>query len=313
VIVFGPVPSRRLGRSLGINNIPPKHCSYSCVYCQVGATVGRETVRRAFFDPDELVRAVSTKVDACRAGGQHIDYLTFVPDGEPTLDLHLGREIRALAPLGLPVAVISNGSLLSLPAVRQDLAAAELVSVKVDAVEDGLWRRINRPHPGLDLDTVLGGVADFAAGFAGDLLTETMLVAGVNDGADAVESVAAFVAGLAPRCAYLAAPTRPPAEAGVKPPRAEELLRAHQVFAGHVRRVELLTGAEEGDFGSTGDPVEDLLAIVAVHPMRQETAERYLADAGARPETLGELLSSGQVRRLEYRGVAYVLRRPAWE
>jgi wyosine [tRNA(Phe)-imidazoG37] synthetase (radical SAM superfamily) len=313
VIVFGPVPSRRLGRSLGVNNIPPKHCSYSCVYCQVGTTVGREAARRVFFDPDEVARTVEDKVAACRAAGERIDYVTFVPDGEPTLDLHLGREIRALAPLGLPVAVISNGSLLSLGAVRDELAAADLVSVKVDAVEDGLWRRIDRPHPRLDLETVLEGIADFAAGYGGDLLTETMLVAGVNDSAAAVEAVADFVAALAPRRAYLAAPTRPPAEPDVRPPRSEELVRAHEIFARRLDSVELLTSPEEGEFGSTGDPVEDLLAILAVHPMREDAAARYLSRAGAPPGALAELVGGGRVRHLDDQGHTYVLQRPAWE
>ncbi|MBC7099682.1 radical SAM protein, partial [Candidatus Bipolaricaulota bacterium] len=92
--VFGPVPSRRLGRSLGINNIPPKVCSYSCVYCQLGRTPRMEVVRRAFYGPEEIVQAVRAKVGKLRGRGEQVDYLTFVPDGEPTLDANLGREIE---------------------------------------------------------------------------------------------------------------------------------------------------------------------------------------------------------------------------
>jgi len=100
--VFGPVPSRRLGRSLGINNIPPKICSYSCVYCQLGRTLRMEIERRAFYEPEELIRAVRERVEELREGGERIDYLTFVPDGEPTLDSNLGEEIAALKDLGIP-------------------------------------------------------------------------------------------------------------------------------------------------------------------------------------------------------------------
>ena len=101
--VFGPVPSRRLGRSLGINNIPPKICSYSCVYCQLGRTLRMEIKRRAFYEPEELIRAVRERVEEFREGGERIDYLTFVPDGEPTLDSNLGEEIAALKDLGIGV------------------------------------------------------------------------------------------------------------------------------------------------------------------------------------------------------------------
>jgi wyosine [tRNA(Phe)-imidazoG37] synthetase (radical SAM superfamily) len=112
MIAFGPVPSRRLGRSLGINHIPPKTCTYSCVYCQVGRTVRLRLRRRAFYEPEEISRAVRDKVKAAHAAGETIDYLTFVPDGEPALDVNLGREIALLGPIGLPIAVISNGSLI---------------------------------------------------------------------------------------------------------------------------------------------------------------------------------------------------------
>ena len=90
-LVFGPIPSRRLGRSLGINNIPPKTCSYSCVYCQVGRTTRSRIARRTFFDPEAIVEAVRARVEWVRADGSRIDYLTFVPDGEPTLDRNLER------------------------------------------------------------------------------------------------------------------------------------------------------------------------------------------------------------------------------
>ena len=123
--VFGPVPSRRLGRSLGINNVPPKKCSYSCVYCQLGDTIEKRTERGTFCDPEALVTCVSREVERLRSRGEPIDYLTVVPDGEPTLDLNLGRVLRALTPLGIPIAVITNGSLLWREEVRADLANAD--------------------------------------------------------------------------------------------------------------------------------------------------------------------------------------------
>jgi len=105
MIAFGPVPSRRLERSLGINNIPPKVCTYSCVYCQLGRTIKMKVERGAFYEPDEILQDVHDKVEKAREAGEAIDYLTFVPDGEPALDINLGREIELLRPLGIKIAV----------------------------------------------------------------------------------------------------------------------------------------------------------------------------------------------------------------
>jgi wyosine [tRNA(Phe)-imidazoG37] synthetase (radical SAM superfamily) len=133
MIAFGPVPSRRLGRSLGINNIPPKVCSYSCVYCQLGRTLKMQVERQAFHLPEEILVAVQKKVNSVKAAGESIDYLTFVPDGEPSLDINLGHAIELLRPLGLPIAVITNASLIWREDVRTDLRKADWVSLKVDA------------------------------------------------------------------------------------------------------------------------------------------------------------------------------------
>lgn len=111
MIAFGPVPSRRLGRSLGINNTPPKHCSYACVYYQVGPTPVTGTVPRAFYTPRAILDAVSGRLDSLAAGGERVDWLTFVPDDEPTLDANPGEAIALLRPLGIPIAVISNAFL----------------------------------------------------------------------------------------------------------------------------------------------------------------------------------------------------------
>ena len=177
MIAFGPVPSRRLGRSLGINNIPPKVCTYSCVYCQVGRTLKMQVERQAFYAPQEVTQAVRDGIERAGKASEPIDYLTFVPDGEPTLDVNLGREIALLRSLGVPVAVISNGTLIWRDDVRADLMAADWVSLKVDATREEVWRGIDRPHGHLRLSAILEGMLEFAQVYEGDLVTETMLVA----------------------------------------------------------------------------------------------------------------------------------------
>ena len=136
-IAFGPVPSRRLGRSLGINNIPPKSCSYSCLYCQVGTTHGKTVVPQAYYPPTAIRDAVESQLGKARAANEAVDYLTFVPDGEPGLDENLGESIELLRPLGIPIAVISNASLLWREEVRAATGKADWVSVKVDSVDVG--------------------------------------------------------------------------------------------------------------------------------------------------------------------------------
>lgn len=309
-IAFGPVPSRRLGRSLGINHIPPKSCSYACIYCQVGPTPEPTLSRRAFYPPERVRDAVWARLAQARARGEPVDYLTFVPDGEPTLDEGLERAVELLRPAGIPIAVISNGSLLWRPEVRRALAAADWVSVKVDAVHEPVWRRLQRPHPDLTLDRVLAGVRRFAAEFPGTLASETMLVAGVNDGEGEVDAVAAFLEALAPAVAYLAAPTRPPAVAGVTGPDAAGINRAYQVFSGRLPRVELLVGYEGDAFAASGDAAADLLAVTAVHPMRESAVRALLERNGADWAVVERLLESGRLRRVAYRGESYYLRRP---
>jgi wyosine [tRNA(Phe)-imidazoG37] synthetase (radical SAM superfamily) len=310
VEVFGPVPSRRLGRSLGVNHIPPKSCSYSCVYCQVGPTRRPEVEPRPFFDPAEVVGAVERQLAVLAARGEAVDYVTLVPDGEPTLDAGLADILAGLRRLGPPVAVISNASLLWRPEVREALAQADWVSLKVDSVDEALWRRVNRPAAELDLARVHTGMRAFAREYGGTLATETMLVAGLNDAEDALARVAGFVADLAPAAAYLTVPIRPPAEASVAPPGPEVLNLAYQVMAARLPRVELLSGYESEPFGATGDAQRDLLAIAAVHPMREESVAELLERDAADWSVVRRLLDDGRLSEVSYRGRRFYLRRP---
>ena len=196
MIAFGPIPSRRLGRSLGMNHVPAKVCSYACVYCQAGRTTKMTIDRQAFYGPERVLQAVSEKIEQVNAAGEAIDYLSFVPDGEPTLDLDLGRMITALRPLGHKIAVISNSSLVWRGDVRDDLSLADWVSLKVDAIEETVWKRVSRPHPGLRLDAILSGIRAFGEAFKGTLVTETMLVRDTNDNLTHLEGLGAFLAGV---------------------------------------------------------------------------------------------------------------------
>jgi len=301
VISFGPIPSRRLGHSLGVNHIPPKHCSYACGYCQVPCVTQLESRRREFYAPEVVIADVMRRVAECRRLHQPIDYISLVPDGEPTLDVHLGELIAGLREAALPVAVITNGTLLWRTDVRRELAGADLVSVKVDAVTEAAWRRVNRPSPQLRLDWTLGGIADFAKDFRGRLFTETMLVAGANDSEAEVRAVADFVAGLDPAQAYLSIPTRPPFETGFAVPSEQVVVRSFTLFRERLANVELLGVEVPGEFGRTGSAVDDLLAILRIHPMLEQAVREYLGRAGLELAALAPLLEAGVMQRVAYR------------
>jgi wyosine [tRNA(Phe)-imidazoG37] synthetase (radical SAM superfamily) len=310
-IAFGPVPSRRLGRSLGINNIPPKSCSYACVYCQVGRTVDLIAERRAFRPPEEVVCHVETRVREVRERGETIDYLTFVSDGEPTLDVHLGREIVGLRPLGIRVAVLSNASLVGRGDVQADLLRADWVSLKVDAVREDTWRRVNRPHGRLRLGDALQGGLRFSRRFRGTLATETLLVAGLNDDETQVDELGRYLQALEPDVAYLSIPTRPPAEACVRPPGDDVVFRAWQLLSERLAgtRVELLLGHEGNAFATTGDARADILSITAVHPMREDAVADILARTGEGWPVVEDLLADGRLARREHGGRTFFVRR----
>jgi wyosine [tRNA(Phe)-imidazoG37] synthetase (radical SAM superfamily) len=265
--------------------------------------------RQEFYPPEELAHAVREQVEKVRGSGEEIDYLTFVPDGEPTLDLNLGREIELLRPLGIPIAVISNSSLIWREEVRAELMAADWVSLKVDSTREDVWRRIDRPHGSLALDTILLGLREFASAFRGRVVTETMLVRGVNDHPEHLAEVAQFLAQLGPSAAYLSAPTRPPAEDWVRPPTEENLTQAYHILNERLEKVEYLIGYEGDAFASTGDARQDLLSITAVHPMRREAVAKLLSGAKADWAVVEELLGAGLLVEARYAGNVFYVRR----
>ncbi|TFF93288.1 radical SAM protein, partial [Candidatus Thorarchaeota archaeon] len=249
MVVFGPVPSRRLGRSLGINNIPAKSCSYSCVYCQLGLTRGKTIKRTSFYDPKEILEAARRQLASVASDDGPVDYVTFVPDGEPSLDINLRTEISLLRDLGIPIAIISNASLIWDEEVRQAFMEADLVSLKVDAVSEDIWKRVDRPHGRLELERILEGIVQFAGEFSGDLITETMLLSGI-DYEEEIGRIADFLSQIPLKEAYLAVPTRPPCEEWVEPADEDLLNRAFQEYASTLGgdRVELLIGYEGDAF-----------------------------------------------------------------
>lgn len=309
MISFGPVPSRRLGKSLGINNVAfGKVCSYSCVYCQVGITHKFSNQRQKFYDPEVICSEVKKQLAKLSVADQP-DYLTFVANGEPTLDINLGRSIEKLKLFNIPVAVITNASLLIDPQVRADLLPADWVSVKIDTGSEAIWKKINKPTDKIDFESYVKGLITFSKEFNGKLVSETMMVKGVNDKSGDVLQTAALVSSVHPSIAYISIPTRPPAVKSVLPPDEKDINLAYQLFSENQLKTELILGFEGTDTGFTGNAIDDILNICSVHPIRQDTMDELLKKNQADRGILAKLLDDNYIKRTEYKSNVFYIRK----
>lgn len=307
-IIFGPVPSRRLGKSIGINNIPHKVCSYSCAYCQVGKADIMQVNRQEFYHPDIIVRQLDYKLN-CLSQSDFPDYITLVPDGEPTLDIHLGELIVKLKSFGLPVAVISNSSLLYQPDVQSELMHADYVSLKVDTVNHTSWRKVNKPHKELNHSLILQSIRDFSKKFKGTLVTESMLLKDLNDSEEEMEMLAVFLQEIEPEIAYIAIPTRPLAFGGIFPAEEIAVAMAHETFSRHKLNAEMLTGYEGNAFAASGNFADDILSITAVHPMRKDAVMELMTKSNASELILNQLIENELIEKVTFNNQEYFLRR----
>jgi wyosine [tRNA(Phe)-imidazoG37] synthetase (radical SAM superfamily) len=264
--VFGPVPSRRLGKSLGIDPIPLKTCNWNCVYCQLGRTAPL-TLERGEYVPRKAVLADLEKgLEALHP--DEADWITFVGSGEPTLHSGLGWMIHQVKVLSrLPVAVITNGSLLFQPQVRQELATADAILPTLDAGNEWLYRRINRAAPRFSFDRLVEGLFLFRKMYTGKLWIETMLIHGMNDSEGDLQEITLILESLQPDLVHITLPVRPPAEAGIHPADEAGLERARRIL-GKVVPVSIPVAAR-AQVVRMGDLAEIILSVVARHPMQE--------------------------------------------
>lgn len=225
--VFGPVPSRRLGFSLGVDIIPAKYCTYDCIYCQVGKTTNREIDRRSFFDPQVIINEIMDKTSKIGP----VDFITFSGSGEPTLNADLGMLIRELKKnTAIPVAVITNGSLLYLEEVRKDIIEADVVLPSLDAVSEDTFRCINRPHTALTVEKVISGIKSFRKEYSREIWLEIMLIRNINDDTVELERMKKIVSSIGAERVQLNTVTRPPSEESTGRLQDRELARICKLF-----------------------------------------------------------------------------------
>jgi wyosine [tRNA(Phe)-imidazoG37] synthetase (radical SAM superfamily) len=252
--IFGPVPSRRLGRSLGIDVIPAKTCSFDCIYCESGPTTHLSVKREGFEDPAEVLRQLDNFFHLSPNGA---DVITFSSAGEPTLYLHLGELIAAIRRKypSLPLIVLTNGSLLWDPAVRKDLLNASRVVPSLDAITPEIFNRINKPHPSLDPALILEGLRAFRRDYKGQLHLEIMLASGVNDSAGELAALVHAAEAIRPDKIELNTVVRPPARMGTRGLSNEQMQDAASCFPhGLAQVIGVFSGSGKntgmGDLGS---------------------------------------------------------------
>ena len=271
--IYGPVPSRRMGISLGISPIPKKYCNYSCVYCQLGRTKNLTNKRNEFFDLKEILKEFQdiSKKDI------YYDVVTIVGEGEPTLYSELGRLIKKIKTMtDKPVAVITNGALMYDEKIRKDLMKADIVLPSIDACNENMFTRINRPSRSINYNNMLEGLIEFSNHYKGQLWIEIMLVKGYNDSVDNLIEFKKILTRINYDKLYINTPVRPPAESYVKKVGSEKMELAVEMLEG----ISIDQLVSDGFYSEIEDDVYAVMSIIKRHPMNQFEIVSFLEKRG---------------------------------
>lgn len=296
--LFGPVPSRRLGRSLGIDVTPLKTCSTNCIFCQCGCTTCLSSTREEFV-PFE---AVCAEVEKWLSEDGAADFITFAGSGEPTLYSRLGELIDFIkSKTKIPLMVLSNGTLLHQAKVRDELLRADVVKISLSAWDEDSFQRINRPASGVRFDMLRAGERAFRKAFAGQLWLEVFLMEGVNADPGQVEQIAVIAKEIRPDKIHLNTAVRPPAEAEAQPVEKEKLEAFCDLFS---PRAEIIASFEAAAPTRLSDA--ELVGLIKRHPATAlELAAIVGGEIGAIKASLAPFLASGELQTEDRNGETY--------
>lgn len=267
--IYGPVPSRRMGLSVGISPIAEGHCNYSCIYCQLGRTRNMTNERKRYFDHRDIVEEFKLYLSK----DIKFDVATIVGDGEPLLYADLGILIDELKLLtDKPIALITNGSLLFDSKVREDLKNADIILPSLDATDEEMFKKINRPHGSIKFDDVIRGLQIFSNEYKGQLWIETMIVEGINDNRKFFLDLKELLGTIKYHKLYINSPVRPPAETYVKQVSKDVIEEAVSILGG----ISIDKLASEGFYSKVEDDYEAVLSIVRRHPMNQFEIKSFI-------------------------------------
>lgn len=308
--VYGPVPSRRLGRSLGVDLVPFKTCTYDCIYCQLGRTTCKTTQRKEYVPVADILVELRQKLVQEPAP----DIITLAGSGEPTLHSGVGELLREIKHLtSVPVAILTNGSLLWMREVQDALLEADLVLPSLDAGNEHSFRHVNRPHPTIDFQKMVEGLAEFRERYHKPIWLEVFLLAGITDSNAEVEKIATLATRIRPARVQLNTVSRPPAEAFAHPVAASQMEVLARLFEG---KAETIAEQEAGESQPLTPPSvtdQDILALLSRRPCTAQDVSMglglHITEAAKRLESL---IQQGRLLPMRKNGdVIYSIRRGA--
>ncbi len=301
---FGPVPSRRLGLSLGIDILPLKTCNLNCIYCELGRTKGYVCGPVEGTDPDAILQEFRLYLEENRPA---IDVVTITASGEPTLHLRLHEIIAGLkSAASSPVAVLTNGTLLWDKRVRSALMAADIVLPSLDAATEPVFRRVNRPCAGLEIERIMEGIAAFRREFQGEMWLEVLLVEGVNDGADELNRLAQAIGAIGPHKVQINTVARPPAEPWARPVPYDRLLEFKELLGPGTEIAQSPPAKGKGSYKNLPARIKEMLDR---RPMTREDLKRVLGRTGEELEpALRLLLDRGEIVPYRFQSKEYFKR-----
>ena len=270
--IFGPVPSRRLGRSLGIDLVPYKTCTFDCIYCDLGRTTHKTTSRQSYVTSGEIKKELELTLPIL---DKKPDFITLSGSGEPTLNNNIGDLVRGVKEItSIPVAVLTNSSLLSLEEVREDLLMADLVLPSLDAITPALFEYINRPVPSLKIEEIISSLIQFRSQYRGRIWLEILFCRGANDGNEEVEKFKGVIEKIQPDRVQLNTPVRPPAEDFAFPLTLGQLEKIRERLGDKAEIIPEFTAPLGEEFNSFKD--REILNLIKRRPCTTEDISKAL-------------------------------------
>ena len=300
--VFGPVPSRRLGLSLGVDLIPPKTCTFDCLYCEVGRTTDKTVSPKPFVPVSEVIAQVERRLSGCSP-----DAVTLAGSGEPTLHSEIDQVIESLHEItDTRIALLTNGSLFWDEAIRQRARKADIIMPTLSSAQEQTFRRIHRPHPALDLDTIVGGLKRLRREYDGQLFLEVVLLAGINDTEAELEGLKRLIMEISPDKIQLNTVVRPPSDARAKP-LDRKMLEDIKLFFGD--KAEIVVDAPLAKKALMSDSLaRDLVDMVRRRPLRLTDMANSLGQSMDRVQDLVKgLIIKGYIIEKKHSGEIFYI------
>ncbi|HPN38057.1 MAG TPA: hypothetical protein PL041_06605 [Melioribacteraceae bacterium] len=305
-MIIGPVSSRRFGNILVINNVLCKSCTYNCIYCQTGGADCCRTERDSCFNPYELFFYIRKKIEEAEKSNIKINYIAFRPRGEATLDLNLAQEIRLIRELGYKTIVFTNSSLIWNDNVKENLSFSDLVSLKVDTVNETIWNKLNRPHKRLPFDAILENIVSFSKKYYGKLTTETMIVKDINDDLGELKKTCDYLGSFRRDLSYFFIPQRPPLKDTVLAPDMKKLEEIKLFVPNNLEKVKMICCDDSGNIELSGDFEGELLKIISVKSLKESEVESIILKYNLKADLINNWLKNDLIIKKVYNNNTFI-------